>query len=673
MLSRFRRFNWGCWLILGMLTTLISIQLSPYIALAVEPSHGTSSSPRLSSAADPGDLLAQLQSLPNGTVSLPNFDPGVNGFQFSNQELIQSIDLVRNAKDWEEVLTDQLQQLFGTQVCIGQEVRTCVLTAAAQDWLKTQLGRMNQGLSEGMSAAVLALWQPQPPAQIPWWQRLVNFLLQRTVFGLARTLFDLQTFIANLFLMQGVTEVAQQTQAIRESLTPTRILFSILDVFLTGSLDPFTMGIYRTIEGALTEGHSLTPYRAEDRGNGKYWVYVYDSNYPAGRATSPTDLHVEFDTVADTWAYQPTATAPMFKGDAQSKPLDLTQLSWRQAAPADQPLAAKGPFTCPFCAAATVAEAPVEPTTDITLIGEGTLAVALFSSSPPLGDQDQVALVPFKGGLNREVPASYRLPADRLGTPLAITLTGAPTTQRQTSTLQLTGPGYNANFEGLTLQPNQTLTLYVVPTPTGPELTFVANRAAEIPKLSISLTDAADQAYTFNSSTPTEFSLTERRVSRSSGFAISGLKLPQGKRVALSAQGDRKRLYFADDAQTNSQYTLTVTNRMVIKDRIQLGERQPDFVNYTLTYDEEMRASNIQVEAQTQAFFDYDPAFIDPAEQSRDELLAAFDQRNFPITIAYEPLAARPGDPGPMQLTPNPTGPTGQRVFQASLQKAIDK
>ncbi len=88
----------------------------------------------------------------------------------------------------------------------------------------------------------------------------------RTVFGLVHTLFDLQTFIANLFLMQGVTEVAQQTQTVRDTFTPTQILRSLLGGLLVGSLDPFTMGVYRRLEGALTEGHSLTPYRVEDRG-----------------------------------------------------------------------------------------------------------------------------------------------------------------------------------------------------------------------------------------------------------------------------------------------------------------------------------------------------------------------------------------------------------------------
>ncbi|HIK45699.1 MAG TPA: hypothetical protein IGR64_12570 [Leptolyngbyaceae cyanobacterium M65_K2018_010] len=674
----FKPLRWGA---IALLTTFWVAQLSPYGALAAwgqapqtdgfTPGFTIGRDWPRAAALDEATLLAQLQDLPQGSIALPNFDPGVNGFQFSNQELIQAIDLQRNSRAWEAVMTEQLQQLFGTQVCIGQGANTCVLTAAAQDWLKTQLGRMNQGISEGMAAAVLSLWQPRPPPRLPWWQQLINFLLGRTVFGLARTLFNLQTYIANLFLLQNVPEVFQQTQAIRDSRTPTQILLSILNIFLTGSLDPFTMGIYRVLEGVLTEGHALTPYRISDRGQGQYWVYVYDSNYPAGRPNSPKDLHVEFDTVADTWVYQPTPNAPGFKGDAQSKTLDLTQLSWRQPATANAPTLT-GPFTCPFCSPESAAEQPPEPTVDITLTGAGVMTVTPFGLESALwattSAQEPVALVPFKGGLNREVPASYHLPAESLNRPLQITLTGLADGAIPPSTLQVTGPGYTANFAGLTLRPDQTLTLFVVPNTTGPELTFVTQQATAIPKLSIHLSDET-RTYQFDSSTAAGYARTERRVSRSSGFEISDLKLPPGQRVGLSAKEDLRRLYFGDDDWAPSQYGLKVVNRMVIRDRIQVGQTQPDFLNYTLTYEEEMRARNIQVDGQTQAFFDYDPAFVDPADKPREDLVAAFEQRNFPITIAYEPLTAIAGEPGPLTMVPSGQEPMAQRVFQASVRK----
>ncbi|MEL7330524.1 MAG: hypothetical protein AAGJ69_11945, partial [Cyanobacteria bacterium J06559_1] len=271
------------WLVMSVLTAFVVVQLWPYTALAHDPPISTARQTLVDDAENP---LVQLHNLPDQAVSLSNFALNEDTFQFSNSELIGAIDRQRDAAAWEEVLTEQLEQLFGTQVCIGSEVQTCVLTAAAKDWLQTQLERIDLGIGEGMAAAVLALWQADPPQSIPWWQQLLNFLLGRAVFGLARSLFELQTYIANLFLMQGVTEVFQATQDIRENFTPTQILLTVVDIFLTGSPDPFTMGIYRVVEGLLTEGHTLTPYRVEAKGEGKYWMYVYDSNFPVKRSTT---------------------------------------------------------------------------------------------------------------------------------------------------------------------------------------------------------------------------------------------------------------------------------------------------------------------------------------------------------------------------------------------------
>ena len=666
------------WWATACLSILLTVQWSPYVALARD----TGARATLSTAPLTHPLLVQLQAAPEQAVALPNFTPGVNGFRFSNQELIEAIDLDKNAARWEEVLTEQLQKLFGNQVCIGAEAGACVLTSAAQDWLKTQLERMDLGIAEGMATAALALWQPDPQPQIPWWQRLINFLLGRTVFGLARSLFELQTFVANFFLLQSVEEVFQPTQVIRDTLTPTQIVLNLLEVFLTGSLDPFTMGLYQVIEGALTQGHTLTPYRVEDKGDGRYWVYVYDSNYPAERSVPLEDLHVEFNTLNDTWWYQPEPAAPLFQGDAQSKTLDLSHLSWRQSQIGDQPPAVKGPFTCPFCQNTPPSDdpsalpPPAAAAITLTLVGEGQMTVAPYPQgafdAPSDFDGGMTTLVPFRGGLHRPVPASYKLPTSQENQPLQVRLEGSRSSLASPSTLQLTAPGYTADFEGLVLSPTNPLTLYFIPRQVGPELTFVAQQSTDIPKLSIHLTDDT-QTYRFDASTPAGFAETERRVAKSSGFEITGLKLPAGKRVGVAALGDLKRLYFADDDGQDSRYQLTVKNRMVIRDRIQLGERNPDFIHYTLTYEEELTANNLRVEAQTQAFFDYDPAFIDPADRPREELIAALDQRDFPITLAYEPLSVSPDGAGPIALRASSEPPIGKRIFQASLRKAALK
>ncbi|MEB3314356.1 MAG: hypothetical protein VKL98_09440, partial [Cyanobacteriota bacterium] len=235
------------WFSLALVIVLLLGQFVPYASIAaIAPGP----QPMAPSDLPLANQWAQFQPLSNGAIGLANFDPTVNGFQFSNQELVAAINRKGHASAWETVLTEQLQRLFGTQVCVGETGGTCVLTAAAQNWLKTQLERMDLGVAEGMAAAVLALWQPQPQRR-PWWQQLINLLLGQTVFSLGRNLFDLQTFIANLFLMQSVPEVFQPTQAIRDRRTPTEILLAISDSFLKGGSHLFTMGIYRRLEGQL--------------------------------------------------------------------------------------------------------------------------------------------------------------------------------------------------------------------------------------------------------------------------------------------------------------------------------------------------------------------------------------------------------------------------------------
>lgn len=626
MASLIRR-SWWCWAGLVMIAALLAVLL-PLAGRAV-------------TLASPPFPLAQADQLLVEPVALPDFDPSVNGFQFSNAEMSQAINLQSRQEDWRLVLTDQLQQLFGTQVCTGGAGGVgCVLTAAAQDWLNNQLNLMQQGVGEGMAAATLQLWQPQPRPVIPWWQALLNFILRRTVFQLARNLFDLQTFIANLFLLQHVDQVARPTQQIRDSLTPTQILQEIIRALVSQPTDPYTMGLYRRRDNRLTDGQSLTPYKVEPQPDGQYWVYVYDSNYPAGRPNGPKFTYVEFNPTTDSWTYQPTATSTPIQGDATSKNLDLSKLSWRLPDVKTDTPPLKGPFTCPFCEPEPTPADVQLPADQITiaLIGEGALQVeqwdpATAQYQPGLqtitGD---VNLVPFKGGLDRQVPARYQLSDPESNQPLRLTVSGKPQAQTEDATLAITGPGYTASFEQLRLGPNDQLSLFLVPATTGPQITVTAPQAQTMPALVINLEDFS-QNYRFDSSTPASFAQTERRVSKSTQFQIGGLTLPADQQVALAVDTVQKRFYFGDTTANPQTYQVTVKNVIVVQDRIQVGERQPDFINYTLSYDEALRLSNVTVAPQTQAFFDYQPALYDPGEKSRDQILDDLESRHIDVPI----------------------------------------
>ncbi|MBD0337584.1 MAG: hypothetical protein ICV62_19010, partial [Cyanobacteria bacterium Co-bin13] len=379
-------------------------------------------------------ILAQLESLPATPLALPNYDPTRDTFQFSNAELSNALTVATQPEQWQQELTGRLMELFGTQVCVGQDGTNCILTAAAQTWLNNQLQLMRLGVGEGMAPASLSLWQPAQRPQRPWWQRLLGFIFRRAVYQLTRNIFDVQAFVANLFLLQGVDEVALPTRQIRETLTPIQILTEIVRAIRSTPEDPYTMGVYRQQAGALVGGQTLTPYQVEPQDGGQQFrVYVYDSNHPAGRGQAQTP-YVLFDLPSNSWTYQPTSTEIAYTGNAESQNLDLTKLSWRTPKTPNGQVVAKGPFTCPFCEGESPLSAPegeppapsapaisllpdpVKPTkVEIALIGEGSLTVSTFDAAAGRytpADTLEAERVPIKGGLNRNVPASYQMSVD---------------------------------------------------------------------------------------------------------------------------------------------------------------------------------------------------------------------------------------------------------------------
>ncbi|HEY9738426.1 MAG TPA: hypothetical protein V6D06_19165, partial [Trichocoleus sp.] len=553
--------------------------------VALAPANPIAAEALLVAEMQSGSLVAQAQGLPSAPltlpITLPNYDPARDAFQFTNAELSTALTFATQPDQWQRELTGRLMELFGTQVCVGQDARNCILTAAAQTWLDNQLQLMRLGVGEGMAPASLSLWQPAGRPQRPWWQRLLSFIFRQVVYQLTRNIFDLQAFVANLFLLQGVDEVALPTQRIRETLTPIQILNEIISAMRSTPEDPYTMGVYRLGQGGLVEGQTLTPYRVEPHSGGQFRVYVYDSNYPAGRGQAP---YVLFDVPSNSWSYQPAPTAVAYSGSAQSKNLDLTKLSWRAPKTPNGQIVAKGPFTCPFCEDATASAPGSEPTpaspdpagslpapakpakVEIALIGEGGLTVSTFDPATARYTPASAAeadRVPVKGGLNRSVPASYQIPVDAITQPLKVEITAGLTgAARSETSLQVTGPGYTATVEGLTLSPQTPLTLYVYPQESGPELTFVAQQSTTIPRLAVQLEDFLTEPVTVDDEGE---SGANRQVSLSKSvsysFTISSIGLPAGKAVAIALDRDNQRFYFGDDDSELDQYRLSVEGR----------------------------------------------------------------------------------------------------------------
>src|SRR5262249_14663871 len=117
--------------------------------------------------------------------------------------------------------------------------------------------------------------------------------------------------------------------------TPSEILDMLTEGLKKGvSIDSaFVIGIYQE---NFTEGHAVTPYAIQDRGNGISWIMVYDNNFPK------EERHIEVDRNANTWLYyastSPDVPESEYKGDAQTGTLTFTPNTARLQ-----------PFICPFC------------------------------------------------------------------------------------------------------------------------------------------------------------------------------------------------------------------------------------------------------------------------------------------------------------------------------------
>jgi len=239
------------------------------------------------------------------------FRPKPNGFRFENWgggELPQG-----------GLTADDTRCLFGDQVCARFEQGKCVPTPAAKVWIAAMNKMMAGGHCEGMAALSSALFTGHEKAQD---------------YG-AKSAFEIDTSnvqalrtISTYFVTQAIEPVASKTQKTR-AMSLTEIVATLAKAMQTRT-EGYTLGIY-----GADGGHAITPYAVEDLGKGRYWIHVYDNNYPG------VSNHIEIDLNADTWSYAGAALNPAQKAapwTGNSGSMDLTPLAWRLE-----------PLLCPFC------------------------------------------------------------------------------------------------------------------------------------------------------------------------------------------------------------------------------------------------------------------------------------------------------------------------------------
>jgi hypothetical protein len=246
------------------------------------------------------------------------FRPPANGYAFNNQG--------GQYPKTPPVLTGGgVVKLFGANACLGGDVANCKLTPAAGEWMAMINRAMNGGQCEGMAVSSLVFFEKdmKPSSLVPRASSTHN-LTHDQAFAL----------IGYFWAWQAVNPVRALTLKSRATQTPSSAEDTLVEMMKRHELATVSIRFNN-------EGHAVTPYAVEDRGNNIHWIRIYDNNWP------DKERYIIIDRTANTWKYELASINP-----------DVPRLPWSGTADthsiAITPLSARlGAAECPFCSGGT--------------------------------------------------------------------------------------------------------------------------------------------------------------------------------------------------------------------------------------------------------------------------------------------------------------------------------
>ncbi|KAB8140048.1 hypothetical protein F8S13_25575 [Chloroflexia bacterium SDU3-3] len=371
------------------------------------------------------------------------FRADANGFGFPNYGGEGETNMTPN----------DVRRMFGDSACESIEGDECTLTPPGAQWLESMNSATSGGHCEGMAVLSNLFYTGKVnPADfgaetVPALQIAGNEPLQRE--------------IAYWFATQA-------TQPARSGIvpqTPSGVVNTLLTSFAAGPSggEQYAVGIYKRDRSG---GHAVTPYAVEDRGEGVYWIMIYDNNYPGEPRA------IEVNTSADTWSYSgstnPAEQEGQYEGDAETMTLELAPIAPRL-----------GVQDCPFCAPDEAASsdgqlkalmAPAPDYNQVWLEGPADLLIS-DAQGHSIGFKQGVFVNDMPGAQSNankfgvsvwETNAEpiYYIPVD---IDFTISIDGSRLTEPTTSTVTMIGPGYALDVSEIVLAPGDVDTLDVSP------------------------------------------------------------------------------------------------------------------------------------------------------------------------------------------------------------------
>lgn len=487
-------------------------------------------------------LWANLSAQGKIVASL-DFDPKVAGFSFPNYKAVKDGNI--SAED--------LIRMFGVKATCksGTNAKNCVLKAAAQKWIEKMLEAMEIGHCEGIGVASLRFnsslrfkkrWQPsqfQNSAKTPFNLQLIP---------------SIENYISYYWITQTFDEITLQTKETAK-LGPNGIAEELISA-INSQKDTYLFGIKKYDKGRIFDGHAVVPFAVADIGN-QYKISVYDNNFPG-----ETRFLFISKTGTQQWFYNSTKNPnakPDYIGDFSTKTLELTATSWREGRCFDASFANDEDKET-GCGIETATLNKPEfmnavfqqnlsdddgEDAEFFLTGEGDMLVVedgkrigfdprnsrYFNDDVEVEDGNSTLLV---GGFGEDLQ-HFTMPYQESDKPYKIIFSGRNLDEESNLDFVFSAPGFTVGFDGIRLDPNETLTAEI--SRDGETITFTASTDAETPEVYFAFDsdDDADASYI---------------------TTIGGVELIAKKSLTYDFDFENGKLFFSDDDGNEDNYDI---------------------------------------------------------------------------------------------------------------------
>ena len=473
------------------------------------------------------------------------FRPERDGFAFENY----GGEYPRQQGD---VYVEDLIRMFGEEaVCAGYKDGACQVSPGMLKYADEINTASNAGHCEGMAVLSMRFFKQQdkPDAYQSNIKQVYDLKLEGNQ--------DLRREIMYYFALQGTAPTFQhKNDAVQKK--PSQVLDDIIASLKAG--EPVALAIRQKGVG----GHAIAPYAVEERGNGLYYVWVYDNNWP-GEAR-----YIQVNRNAETWEYSfgalnPTKPPVIFKGDANTHTFGAVPIAVREQ-----------PAECLFCADATAKSA--DALTQLTLFGAGDLLIT-NAQGQRIGfvNGDFVNEIPgadtllIDTGLGADSEPIYFVPTNDQ---YQIMLDGAETTQTDAN-LFVFGGGAVMELDNISLAPGQQ------------DLLTIDTRNFDF------------QYYAENSQQP-QIDLAVDGAQQDYLFEFDGLNFEDGETIGFDLEGD-KLVLDAEGGSTDDTYSFSFTSvgddgtHEFYNDSVALGDEDTQYIDYG-SWDGEDDALDFQVD-----------------------------------------------------------------------------